>query len=53
MKGTGISVTESITLKKMKHLKKARKQHGFANVWTLNGKIIFKGSGGNPKVYYS
>ena len=53
LKGSGISVTESLTLKSMEHLKKARKQHGFANVWTLDGKIMFKGNDGNPKVYYS
>ena len=32
LKETGISVTESITLKRMEHLKKARERHGFANV---------------------
>ena len=53
LKGTGFSVTESLTLKRMEHLKKAREQHGFANVWTLDGKIMFKGNDGNPKVYYS
>ena len=45
LKGTGISVTKSLTLKKMEHLKKTREQHGFANVWTLDGKIMFKGNG--------
>ena len=29
LKGSGISVTESLTLKRMEHLKKAREQHGF------------------------
>ena len=53
LKRTGISVTESLTLKRMEHRKKAREQHGFANVWTLDGKIMFKGNDGNPKVYYS
>ena len=53
LKGTGISVTESLTVKRMEHLKKAREQHGFGNVWTLDGKIMFKGNDGNPKVYYS
>ena len=52
LKGSGISVTESLTLKRMEHLKKAREQHGFANVWTLDGKKMFKGNDGNPKVYY-
>ena len=46
-------VTESLTLKRMEHLKKARKQHTFAIVWTHNEKIRFKGNDGNPKVYYS
>ena len=44
LKGTGISVTESLTVKRMEHLKKAREQHGFGNVWTLDGKIMFKGN---------
>ena len=52
-KGTGISVTESLILKRMEHLKKARQQYGFANVWTLDVKIMFNGNDGNPKVYYS
>ena len=37
LKGTGISLTESLTLKMMEYLKKAREKHGFANVWTLSG----------------
>ena len=53
LKGMGISVTESLTLKRMKHIKKVRQQHGFANVWSLDGKIMFKGNGSNSKVYYS
>ena len=53
LKESFISVTESLTLKRMEHLKKVREQHGFANVWTLDGKIMFKGNDGNPKVYYS
>ena len=53
LKGSGISVTESLTLKRMEHLKKAREQHIFANVWTLDEKIMFKGNDGNTKVYYS
>ena len=53
LKGSGISVTESLTLKRMEHLKKVREQHDFANVWTLDGKIMFMGNDDNPKVYYS
>ena len=53
LKGSSISVTESLTLKKMEHLKNVRQQPGFANVWTLVGEIMFKENDGNPKVYYS
>ena len=38
LKGSSISVTESLTQKRMEHLKKAREQHGFANVWTQMGR---------------
>ena len=48
LKGSGIPLTENLTLKMMEHLKKAREQLGFANVWTL-----LKRNDGNPKVYYS
>ena len=37
----------------MEHLKEATEQHRFANVWTLDGKIMFKANDGNPKVDYS
>ena len=53
LKGTGISVTESLTVKGMEHHKKVKEQHGVGNFWTLDGKIMFKGNDGNPKVYYS
>ena len=53
LKGSGIFATESLTLKRMEHLKKLREQHGFVNVWILDGKILFNGNDGNPKVYHS
>ena len=53
LKGSIFSVTESLTVKRMEHVKKTREQHGFANVWTLDEKIMFKGNGCNSKVYYS
>ena len=52
LKRASISVTESLTLKRMEHLKKVRERHGFANVWTQDGKM-FKGNDSNPKVYYT
>ena len=53
LKGSGFSVTESLIVKRMEHVKKARGQHGFATIWTLDEKIMFKGNGSNSKVYYS
>ena len=50
LKGSGFSVTESLTVKRMEHLKKAREQHGFANIWTLDEKIMFKGNDSNSEV---
>lgn len=32
LKGNGVPATESLTLKRTKHLRKEREQHGFANV---------------------
>ena len=53
LKGSGTSVTESLSQKRMEHLKKAREQHEFAKVSTLGRKIMFKGNDCHPKVYYS
>ena len=35
----------------MKHVKKAREQHGFANAGTLDGMIMFKGNESNQKCF--
>ena len=32
LKGTGVSITESLTAKKMEQLNKVREEHGFTNV---------------------
>ena len=42
LKGTAVSITESLKAKGMKQLKKAREEHGFTNVWTADGRILFK-----------
>ena len=53
LKGHVISITESLTKRRMGELNEARKQHGFANVWTSDGKILFKDSVDNKvKVFY-
>ena len=41
LKGKGISVTETLTAKRFKMLEKARELHGFVNVWSQDGKIMF------------
>lgn len=53
LKNTGISITESLTAFRMEQLKKAREEHGFQNVWTHDGKILFKENGSNStKLFY-
>ena len=53
LKGSNISITESLTPKRMEILKKARVEHAFTNVWTSDGKILYKSSTENRfKSYY-
>ena len=53
IKGKGKSVTESLTEFWMQKLKNARDEHDFFNVWTVDGKIMFKNSdNGKLNVYY-
>ena len=54
LKGKSISVTESLTKKYMEALKKARKDHGFENVWSSEGKIFYKyvSKGNKIKLYF-
>ena len=42
LKGKGVSITESLTKDRMAKLNEARETYGFRNVWTSDGKIIFK-----------
>ena len=41
LKGTGISVTESLA-KGINMLEKARKEHTFNNVWSQDGRNVFR-----------
>ena len=54
LKGKSISVTESLTKKHMEALNKAREDHGFENVWSSEGKILYKdvSEGNKIKVYF-
>ena len=53
LKGKGISITESLTQKRVEMLKKAREEYGFKSVWTQDGKILFVDEVDNKiKLYY-
>ena len=54
LKGKGVSITESLT-KDMTKLNEAKETYGFRNVWTSDGKILFKeekNPSSKPLVYY-
>ena len=53
LKGTGISITESLTAERMRKLKSARDQFGFSNVRSIDGRIMYKDSTATkPKLFY-
>ena len=53
IKDSGISITESLTASWMQEVSKACNEHGFKNVWTIDGKILFKENGRNKaKLFY-
>ena len=41
LKGKRTSVTESLTKTRTEKLQKAREEHGFRNVWSSDGKILY------------
>ena len=53
LKGTGISITDSLTAGRMLQLKNARDQFGFTNMWSIDGRIMYKDSTSTkPKLLY-
>ena len=40
LKGKTVSITESLTKRRVVELKKAREMHGFKNVWSQDGQIF-------------
>ena len=49
-----ILITESLTKIRTDKLRQAKETYGFTNVWTNDGKILFKSdSNAKPQVYYS
>ena len=51
LKGTGKSITESLTTKRIGQLNDAREKYGLNNVWSDDGKILYKVNN-EVKVYY-
>ena len=51
LKGTGKSITESLTTKRIGQLNDAREKYVFNNVWSYDGKISYK-INNEVKVYY-
>ena len=53
LKGKGKSITEHLTTFRMQKRKNARDEDDFFNVWTVDGKIMFKNTENRkPNVYY-
>ena len=50
LKGKTVSITESLTKRSVVELKKAREMHGFKNVWSQDGKILFSNVNDKNKV---
>ena len=52
-RGSNVSITESLIPRRKEILKKARIEHWFTNVWTSDGKILYKSATDNKvKLYY-
>ena len=51
LKGTGKTITERLTRKRIGQLNDAREKYGFNNVWSYDGKILYK-INNEVKVYY-
>ena len=53
LKGKGVSITESLTGKRMKELNAARAKYDFKNVWSQDGRILlFDSENRKVKVFY-
>ena len=52
LKDTSISITESLTQKRMQMLAKARNELFFKNILTQDGKILVKSDDNTIKIYY-
>ena len=50
LKGKRTSVTESLKKTRMEKLQKAKEEHGFRNVWSNDGKILYIDANDNNRV---
>ena len=50
LKGKNISITESLTRYRMSVLNEATEKYGFKNVWTYEGRILYKDSNDGQKI---
>ena len=53
LKGKKITITENLTVTRMKKLNEAKERYNFKNFWTSDGKILYKDKSGKIKIYYS
>ena len=51
LKGTRKNITENLTTKRIGQLNVERENYGFNNVWSCDGKILYK-TNNEVKVYY-
>ena len=51
LKGTRKNITENLTTKRIGQLNDERENYGFNNVWSCDGKILYK-TNNEVKVYY-
>ena len=42
LKGTGKTITESVTTKRIGQINDARGKYGFHNVWSYDGKMLYQ-----------
>ena len=53
LKGAQVSITESLTVRRVGILKETRGKNQFGNVWTAEGRILYKdGNDNKVKLYY-
>ena len=53
LRGKKMSITKSLTGLRMSKLKEARDEFGFRNVWSTDGRILYKEEGSDQtRVYY-